>query len=156
MYDRCSFFPVGSIRPSLTLKCATDSGIYPTFRPVGYRLVPPKLRSQSASDEGGSGLGPQGRLGHNVKSAWLCSLSELIGGVPKWPNGSDCKSDGLTPSKVRILPPPPAFARSEAQSEGCPAVVRRTSVSRRRRTRDAAPSLQLCRPAPCITTCASW
>jgi hypothetical protein len=41
------------------------------------------------------------------------------GRVPKWTNGSDCKSDGFKPSQVRILPrpfphKPPQIARVSA------------------------------------------
>ena len=40
------------------------------------------------------------------------------GGVPEWLKGADCKSVGLTPTLVRIQPPPPAFGRRAAESGG--------------------------------------
>ena len=38
-----------------------------------------------------------------------------IGEVPKRLNGADCKSAGLRPTEVRILPSPPRFARKADQ-----------------------------------------
>ena len=40
-----------------------------------------------------------------------CAALE-IGGVAKWPTAADCKSAGLRPTKVRILPPPCGAVRS--------------------------------------------
>ena len=36
-------------------------------------------------------------------------MGDLHGEVPERPKGSDCKSDGFTPTEVRILPSPPYF-----------------------------------------------
>ena len=72
--------------------------------PKTKRRVPrpdhtPRLReTRGASSMGtGGGHGPNG--GRAQRGVWL-------GGVPERPKGADCKSAGLTPTKVRILPPP--------------------------------------------------
>ncbi len=45
--------------------------------------------------------------------------TSLIGRVPKWPNGADCKSAGLTPSGVRIPPLPLGFCQVYRQASHC-------------------------------------
>ena len=41
-------------------------------------------------------------------------ISGSAGGVPERLKGADCKSVGLAPSKVRILPPPPTESRNSS------------------------------------------
>ncbi len=43
----------------------------------------------------------------NFVFLFLWKSERILGQVPKWLNGADCKSAGLRPTEVRTLPCPP-------------------------------------------------
>ena len=54
--------------------------------------------------------GSSGNAGAVRTGSWVQVPSSAPAGVPKWSNGSVCKTDDFMSSGVRIPPPAPAFA----------------------------------------------
>ena len=74
---------------------------------VKVKVLSPQRISSVSRSISVSLLRNYAETGNSAATLHARSFFTIIGSVPKWSNGPDCKSGGFTPSKVRVLPGPP-------------------------------------------------